>query len=56
MPPTHLLQLTIPYAGTELCNINTEVASSVRYLLANSICVGGSLIYLLNKKGNETHS
>ena len=42
------------YAGMELCNLNTEIASSVRYLLANSICVGGSLIYLLNKKGNGT--
>ena len=49
-----LISRSAEYAGTELCNINTEIASSVRYLLANSICVGGSLIYLLNKKGNGT--
>lgn len=51
-----LISIIVEYVGIQLLAIDTEITKIVSHLIANTIGVGGTLVYLLKEKGDKTHS
>lgn len=51
-----LLSTIVEYVGIQLLAINTEITKIISHIIANTVGVGGTLVYLLKEKEDKTHS